>query len=241
MNPRSLLLRKGVIDTSLVDDVTPSDKNPSTWVLNLRVLPGKAVRTCAPESHEATDWPQSSDVLCWYCCHRFSGPPLPMPFKYDDRRDIFHVSGVFCSWACMKSFNGESNSYLKGLNAINIAYFRKRCTGQLGYIDSNGKLQKHIVPSPPRMLLKAFGGTMSIEEFRAASGADRIYRLLPPKLVIHNPLVEERRPTPLNAASLLDNVSFGGVRTQNDALRLKRPKPLASHNLLERTMGIQRG
>ena len=48
---------------------------------------GTAVRV----SCEAADWPAATDVLCWHCCHAFDGPPLPLPIKYDDRRDVFHV------------------------------------------------------------------------------------------------------------------------------------------------------
>ena len=238
MNPRALLLRKNAIDTTLVqEEEEPYDPSSASFVLNLSVISNRDVRPNS-SSHSNTHWPQTSDALCWYCCHGFTGAPLPMPVKYDDKRDIFHVTGIFCSWACMKSYNGESTSYLKHANANVITMFRKRCTGKLGVIGCDRKLKDHIVPAPPRILLKAFGGSMTIDEFRATSSAGKIFNIMPPRLIIHNALVEERNLAPTIAPNLNANVSFDKVRKTNETLRLKRPKPLTSHNLLERTMGI---
>lgn len=175
------------------------------------------------------DWPGSTSTWCWYCCHPFEGPPLPMPIQYDSRRDIFTVTGTFCSWACMKAYNLDSSSYMRHVNATFITLFHKRCTGKL----------QGIRPAPPRLALRAFGGTMSIEEFR---GCDASMLVMPPKMIMHRPVIEEiparlrDRPTP---QQLQDSVSFKDSTAQNDMLRLRRPKPLTSHNLLVRTMGVQ--
>lgn len=178
---------------------------------------------------ERGDWPTSTSTLCWYCCHPFDGPPLPLPLRYDDRRDVWHVTGTFCSWACMKSYNLDSSSYMRHVNATYITLLHKRCTGRL----------EGIRPAPPRLTLKAFGGTLSIEEFR---GTDKQLELVPPRMIVHRPVVEEiparlrERPT---HQQMQDSVSFKDATAQNDMLRLRRPKPLTSHNLLVRTMGVQ--
>ena len=270
MNPRSLLLRRCTIDTGLpgteaaaaADDGTDATATTATTATTaaaaatecaiaettklgpgshppadaehiwLRVL-GK--RQCVrPCSADGTDWPQRTDTWCWWCCHPFDGSPLPLPFKYDSRRDVFHVMGTFCSWACMKAYNSDSASYLKNVTATNITLFHKRCTGRLAGVH----------PAPPRITLKVFGGTMTIDEFRAASAHDSTYRLLPPRMILHSQAVEEnvrrsaaeRRRPPANLAAA---VNFKDVVTKNETLRLKRPKPLQSNrNLLERAMGI---
>lgn len=104
--------------------------------------------------------------------------------------------------------------------------------------DSTGMLEK-IRPAPPRLALKAFGGTMSIDEFR---GCTKTLVLMPPKMIMHRPTVEEvparqrNRPT---LQQLQDTVSFQDATAQNDMLRLKRAKPLPSHNLLVRNLGVQ--
>lgn len=181
------------------------------------------------------EYPTKTDQWCWFCCHPFHTRPLPMPIKYDSLRDTFHVMGTFCSFACMKSFNGESSSYLKHVNANNITLFHKRATGKL----------RGIKPAPPRVALRVFGGHMSIDEFRAAADTAVEYCVLPPRMILHSQALHEidqsrqsnkpHRPAP----DLRAVVSFNDVSTKNETLRLKRPKPLQNNrNLLERTMGI---
>lgn len=208
----------GVIATPLVTDDRPAALPiaPASLRGSVRVV-------------EQGAWPLSSSGLCWHCCHAFRGPPLPMPIKHDDRLDIFHVTGTFCSWACMKAYNMDSRSYMRHVNATIITLFHKRCTGNL----------QHIKPAPPRLALKAFGGALSIEEFRTC---DKELVIPMPKMIMHRPVVEEvpirlrERPS---AQQLQDSISFKDTTAQNDMLRLRRPKPLTAHNLLVRTMGVQ--
>lgn len=208
----------GTIRTPLVPDPARDKRLPITRVAK------KRVRVIEPG-----DWPERTDAWCWHCCHPFEGQPLPMPVRYDDRLDVFHVTGTFCSWACMKAYNAESRSHMRYVDATIITLFRKRCTGSL----------HHVMPAPPRLALKAFGGTMSIEQFRANA---TLLAILPPRMIMHRPVVEEiparlrERPTP---QQMQDTVSFKDATAQNDMLRLRRPKPLVSHNLLVRTMGVQ--
>lgn len=182
---------------------------------------------------QSSAWPHRTEQWCWYCCHPFDTPPLPMPIGYDDKRDLFHVQGVFCGWACMKAHNLESASYLKSANANNITLFRKRCTGAL----------RGIKPAPPRQALRVFGGSMSIDEFREASGKQLEYAVLPPRMIVHHHAIQEtdtsQRLKRAVKPDLAAVVNFKDVHTKNETLRLKRPKPLQNNkNLLERTMGI---
>lgn len=177
-----------------------------------------------------TEYPETTDQLCWHCCHGFDTRPLPMPVKYDDRRDLFHVIGTFCSWECMKAYNLSSRDYRQDVNAINVSLFRKRCTGSAGPLRS----------APPRSMLQAFGGTMTIDEFRSTN---KTYSILPPRMVLYSQVIEERsRPHTRSRQRQQDmdtTVDFTNVAVRNETLRLKRPKPLQNtKNLLERTMGI---
>lgn len=183
------------------------------------------------------EWPREAAGWCWYCCHPFEGPPLPMPTKYDDRKDEFWVTGTFCSWACMKAFNLESKSYMQTVTANIITLFRWRCTGQLSGIRA----------APPRLALDVFGGHMSIREFREASAKATEFCVLPPRMIVHHHAMHEvdlsatgRKPG-RPAPDLGAVVSFKDVTTRNETLRLKRPMPLQNNrNLLERTIGISR-
>lgn len=179
------------------------------------------------------NWPTSTDLWCWHCCHPFTSMPLPMPVDHDDRRDTFHVTGTFCSWACIKAYNLDSHTYKKGLISNTLTLFHKRCTGVL----------RGIRPAPPRQMLRVFGGSMSIEDFRAASQAPVEYTVLPARMVVLQQMIQETKNAvgPLSGPkpNLDSHVSFTDVVTKNETLRLKRPKPLQNNrNLLERTMGI---
>jgi hypothetical protein len=240
-NPRAEFLAAWHVDAPIV--AVPQDAAARAGTRLLAVAGGAAggkrqVRVA--DRAGGGDWPARSDQWCWYCCHPFEGAPLPMPIKYDDKRMIFHVMGTFCSWACMKSYNLDSSSYMKSVNANNITLFHKRCTGRLTGIRA----------APPRQALRVFGGSMGIEEFRAASGQRLEFLVLPPRMIVHHHAIQEmrvgeggdgvaaarhRRPAP----DLATVVSFKDVATKNETLRLKRPKPLQNNrNLLERTMGI---
>ena len=184
-------------------------------------------------------YPARTDQWCWYCCHPFETPPLPMPIKYDDRRDIFHVMGTFCSFPCIKAYNLESSSYLKHVNINHITLFHKRCTGRL----------RGIRAAPPRVALRVFGGHMSIDEFRRAADSPLELCVLPPRMIVHSQVLHEidasqkrhhaaaQRKAPPDLAAV---VNFKDAAAKNETLRLKRPKPLQSstRNLLERSMGI---
>lgn len=148
---------------------------------------------------------------------------------------MYRVMGTFCSWACMKAFNLESKSYLQSVTANIITLFHRRCTGHL----------RGVRPAPPRIALAVFGGTMSIEEFRAASQNPVEHVVLPPRMVEHEVVVVQReaakqqRPAAKPPPDLGAVVDFKNVSTKNETLRLKRPKPATpSRNLLEHAMGL---
>lgn len=197
------------------DAVRPVFKKHSTW------KPGQP-------------WPRSSPLLCWHCCHGFDTPPIPMPIAYDSHKNVFTVTGTFCSFACIKTFNAERNTYLKDTNATTISLFAKRWTGTLG----------HTRSAPPRLALSAFGGWMSIEEFRDVTADAPPLRLLPPKMLPLEYILEQQVASRLAAWSttthnLGTSVDFKDIATKNETLKLKRNKPLQKgRNTLERTMGI---
>ena len=227
------LLHRTVIDTSLLvyKHSSASEKLGLRYANSgyVDARGGKVVRPCVQQH---ADWPRRTDVWCWHCCHPFDTSPLPMPIKYDERRDAFVVTGTFCSWSCMKTYNSESANYLKNVISMLIRMFIKRCTGSTA----------PVRPAPPRVKLRAFGGSMGIEEFRAASSSGPHFRVLPPKMIVYEPYVEQQDLAPRakqRPCNKDDTVSFKDVRAKNETLRLKRPKPLQKNkNALERTIGI---
>jgi hypothetical protein len=95
-------------------------------------------------------WPEKSDLLCWHCCHAFEATPVPAITHVDERRHIMQVTGNFCGWECAKAWMIDN-----GMNA------------QICHLRRLSMSKEPIRKAPPRTSLKAFGGALSIEEFRA--------------------------------------------------------------------------
>lgn len=98
---------------------------------------------------------RSTDTLCWWCAHRFEGVPRFIPTHFDPIRKRFKVTGNFCSWGCARAMLSRDVAY-------------SGCMENLYNLVSTIHGRRYdIRPAPPREALKVFGGTMTIEEFRA--------------------------------------------------------------------------
>lgn len=181
-------------------------------------------------------------IWCWHCCHPFETTPVPLPISYDDRRDIWKTQGTFCSFSCAKSYNVATMGYRSSIVAMLLMKLqRTMLTGD--------RRTAHILPAPPRRCLAVFGGTMSIDEFRAKAGQGIVVNELPPNVVPLETILAEskaaaRRVRPRTAADNLEtSIDFTDVvQAKNETLRLRRPKPMPSNtNVLARTMGLTLG
>lgn len=95
--------------------------------------------------------------VCWNCCHSINGVVLSQPIKYDN--DVFTTVGNFCSYPCICRYTIESNETTEEI-------FNKLATLNLYYNIKNKTKSKTIIPAPPKLSLKMFGGYMDIEEYR---------------------------------------------------------------------------
>lgn len=134
--------------------------------------------------------------LCWWCCHSIPGDILHMPFKFEGGK--FYTCGQFCSWPCMKAYNIYSGRSKIGTVSDLITQYKLKVTGKVSPTRA----------APSRFALEAFGGTMTIDEFRSAGST--IVR------------------TPLDAAWVnLPNEAFRSTQVeQGEELVLRRNKPL---------------
>jgi len=161
---------------------------------------------------------------CWWCCHDFDTPTLKLPHKYDTLRNVFHTSGTFCSWSCMKAYAIDKYGITRGgIICGNLITMRKRLFNKIG----------HIKKAPNRYELVEFGGGMTIEEFRNNVLVDKeeekleINQIPVPEIVI--PFVSNTKK--------MDEIK--NSKMSNSALKLKRNKPLQrSHNNLESALGL---
>ena len=109
------------------------------------------------KQNKQIDWPTDTNVCCWWCCHTFKGSPKPLPTHHDILRNRFKVTGVFCSWPCVKAYAKNDNTLLKNFPISNL-------TSMIMQI-YQGKIL-NIPTAPPRQMLKMFGGKMNINDFR---------------------------------------------------------------------------
>uniref|UniRef100_A0A6C0E0R1 Uncharacterized protein n=1 Tax=viral metagenome TaxID=1070528 RepID=A0A6C0E0R1_9ZZZZ len=112
------------------------------------------------------EWLHNTDILCWWCCHKFTSVPLGLPLHYDRKCGKFRVKGVFCSFPCMLAYKNDKYKNQSNINEL-VHMLHRHITGESCSTD----------PAPSRYCLKVFGGDLSIEEFRG-DGASKIYQMI---------------------------------------------------------------
>ena len=117
--------------------------------------PTKIIKVMHHYNGTKRELPKKTDIWCWWCCHPFDTIPRFLPTKYDELRNRFRVTGNFCSWQCVKAYDLDGNNY--GSNGKMLLTTLMRTM--------HGKMY-NINPAPPRSVLKVFGGSLSIDDFR---------------------------------------------------------------------------
>lgn len=173
--------------------------------------------------------------LCWHCCHPWQGHSIEFPISQDSRLKKFKVVGQFCSWECIKAYNRDNYTNIRNsIQDVNIRYYRKMLTGNVAPVS----------PAPPRSFLKAFGGKMTIDEFRKnSSRMNASEKSLWSTVLIQIDNKLAPAPDAIRKPAASDenrHVDFADASCKNDSFRLRRPKPLAhgGRNGLERALGL---
>lgn len=151
-------------------------------------------------------WPSSTDLLCHNCCHVFEGVPVPLPQTYDRVRKIYYCSGNFCSWQCSKTYNmtqtplsgrGNRNMYIALLAYKTWVKYRGSHVDIVKGVRINRPLNGAMMtyatycihPFPPREVLRVFGGSTSIDEYRKGS-----FGIIPPnEALVETPFLTSRQ------------------------------------------------
>tara|TARA_B110000971_G_scaffold218535_1_gene257549 strand:- start:1507 stop:2220 length:714 start_codon:yes stop_codon:yes gene_type:complete len=111
--------------------------------------------------------------LCWNCCHSFEEMVYGLPLKYIS--GIFYTYGDFCSLECAARYALEYfDNYHEIISLVNL------------YNNiTNETTDKVISLAPNKLLLKTFGGTMEIDEYRGGFSDKNIHDIkIPPILPI---------------------------------------------------------
>jgi len=176
---------------------------------------------------------EKNTILCYNCCHKFKNKPLSLPIKYNEKTEIFEVFGTFCSWGCMKTYNTESND-------SNMSYRNNLIFLLAGKMNNNFT---SIKSAPPKYALKAFGGKLTIDEYRAVSNDNTTsYTILYPPLVPINPIVDKNTNFTLVSTDEASK-TYNSYRPtiEENPLKMKREKKSenkSSQNTLEQSMGL---
>lgn len=154
-------------------------------------------------SHFSHQYPQSTEICCWYCSYNFIGIPLGIPRRICNEMKDFEVIGCFCSFSCMLSFTKEDPLKITTkITPFDLIWFYKRITGK----DDINFTDKKLHCAPNKYLLEKFGGRWSIERFRAACQGCNIE-------ITHAPLI------PLRVMVSCEHKKGGGC--SNDDLEIK--------------------
>ena len=173
------------------------------------------------------------EKLCWHCCHSIpkGRATLQYPYKLLSSGK-FQVGGQFCSWECIKGHGRDHMSrVLSGIHQLNIRHYRKMITG----------LTDRVIPAPPKMTLKAFGGHLDIEDFRNPN-AKMEYVINYAKLIKVTPYENHEYKFENKHVSAKQSdraIHIENTSIVNDSLKLRRPKPaVKGKSTLERSLGL---
>jgi hypothetical protein len=171
----------------------------------------------------------NDNTKCWWCKHNFSSPRLSLPEQYHN--NTFYCTGNFCSWECIKAYNIDSND--------NFIWKRESLINLMYYFTYNE--YKEIKPAASWLILKDFGGNLSINEFRKTFEiVNNDFLVLHPPLISRQMQIEESYKKPSVSGVIvnkLDKLLF----ESNNNLTLKRNKPIETTQInLEKSMGLKR-
>lgn len=173
-----------------------------------------------------------TDISCWWCCHQFNTFPVCAPIKYESKYDIFKVKGCFCSFNCVKSYLYSTKVTDHSL----VSFLQKRILG------------KHMKTkqAPPKEILKKFGGSIGIEEYRESFNTLTEYNqnIYP---MIYIPYQLEKRKTNDNDKKLADkNIEYyksNKIKTKtisNVRINKTTDKKIQNTNSLSKMFGLNK-
>lgn len=182
------------------------------------------------EKNKNDEWPQTTQIHCYWCCSGFDNAPHGIPVKYIGER--FFVFGCFCSLSCAAAYNydsRESNAEIwERHNLINL-------------LARKMKLDK-VKAAPPRLSLDIFGGHLSIEEFRAYTNSNKLININFPPMRTMTQQIEEINEVDISNEFKYIPVDTDRINRYKDKINLKRIKPVNTfENTLDHAMNLKFG
>jgi hypothetical protein len=174
--------------------------------------------------HHQTEYP--AGTACFWCCHTFSWKAIVTPIHYDMYSSQYTAEGHFCSPEC---------SLASIYDDVRLTDSQRWLRQSL--LSSVYKLQ-NIGKAPDKRVLRLFGGTLSIEQYRRYIKEGGV------SLQIATPPIRLYMPSINTQASVRDIKSYVTLSNEtvdkaSQQLRLKRTKPVhANVPTLDKCMGL---
>lgn len=137
--------------------------------------------------------PSSTDICCWWDANRFTSPPLSAPILYKARENTFGGLGCFCGYPCALAWLQDHPSCHRYIPLLR--FMRQNQSDTLNVTP--------LRPAPPREMLKMFGGSMSIEEFRQDPARGEMRMVHVPNMYAIKVHAENRNDTWAESSSVL--------------------------------------
>ena len=171
--------------------------------------------------------PEKTEIACFWCCHSFNSQPIAIPSHILD--EVWYMYGNFCSPECATAY------LFKERIDAHVQWERFALLNSL-YSD-DAKVQAGssvgIRPAPPREVLRMFGGSMDISEYRALVHEKRLRVdvLTPPMVSIIQTM--DTKPIDFYDQNLKNVFIRNDIQHKYNApgaqgLRLRRSKPVKS-------------
>lgn len=178
---------------------------------------------------KASEWPLTTNIACYWCCHKFNSVPFGIPVKFYHGK--FHVFGCFCSLECAAAYNfnyGDSlDEVWERYNLINLL------SRKLGHVNK-------VKNSPNRLALKMFGGHMEIDEFRKFVESNKVLNVNFPPMTTLTQQVEELNECDINSEYRYIPIDNERINKYKEKLTLRRTKPVTDFkNTLDHMMNLK--
>ena len=161
------------------------------------------------------EYPQ--DAACFWCCHTFLNKAFVVPTHYDTHSNTYRAEGNFCSPEC-----GLAYTYSESRLTQSDKWLRHSLMISLyGSLYESSEIQ----PAPDKRILRMFGGTLDIQQYR-----EFLFKATKP-LQSAMPPVRLYMPSVNTQASVRDVKSYVALTVEtvdkaSQQLRLRRSKPV---------------
>jgi hypothetical protein len=211
----------------------PKSKLPNHYSEKLMVL--------FQDSNRNQTLPTKTDTVCFWCCHSFPTQPVAIPSHILD--EVWYMYGNFCSPEC-----ATAHLFKEKIDA-HVQWERYALLNSLYAEDAEVPFgsPSGIRPAPPREVLRMFGGSMDIGEYRSIVHEKklRVDVLTPPMVSIIQTM--DTKPIDFYDQNLKNVFIQNDIQHKYNApgaqgLRLRRSKPVkARESTVEWAMKLQTG